>query len=69
MQYKVNIKIGKRITKFRKQLKLTQEELAGRVGLHYTTLSRIERGKSNPPVYTIQKIARALKKSLKEVFS
>ena len=66
--YKVNEKLGKRIRKFRKEKKLSQEVLAERVGLHYTTISRIERGVSNPPVQTINKIAKALKVSLSELF-
>ncbi len=69
MKYKVNIKLGRRIAKIRKSHKMTQEELADRIGVHYTTLSRIERGESNPPVYTVFKIAQALKTQLKELFS
>lgn len=69
MKYKINSKLGKKIKKFRKEQKISQEELADKTGLHYTTVSRIERGESNPPVYTIFKIAKALKKRIKELFS
>lgn len=69
MRYKVNIKLGKKIKKFRQERKMSQEELADKVGLHYTSLSRIERGEANSPVYTVYKIAQALKKSLKDLFS
>lgn len=69
MRYKVNIKLGKKVAKIRKAQKITQEELAGRIGVHYTTLSRIERGESNPPIYTVFKISQALKTPLKELFS
>ncbi len=69
MKYKVNIKLGRKIAKIRKSHKMTQEELADRIGVHYTTLSRIERGESNPPVYTVFKISQALRTSLKELFS
>ena len=68
MRYKVNVKLGKRIKKFRKELKLTQEELADKVKLHYTSLSRIERGEANPPVQTVKRISQALKKSMKDLF-
>lgn len=68
MKYKVNIKLGKKIKKLRKERNISQEELAHQVGMHYTTLSRIERGESNPPVYTVYKIAKALKKPLKDLF-
>lgn len=67
-KYAVNKKVGKRIKKARKDLNLTQEELAEKVGMHYTTISRIETGDSNPPVQTIAKIAKALKISPSELF-
>ena len=67
-KYKVNEKLGKRIKKARKDKKISQEELAGRVGLHYTTISRIERGISNTPVQTINKIAKALKVDMSDLF-
>lgn len=68
MKYKINEKLGKRVRKARRDKKITQEELADRVGLHYTTISRIERGISNPPVQTIDKIAKALRVSLSNLF-
>lgn len=68
MKYKVNQKLGKRIRKYRRERRMSQEELADRVGLHYTTISRIERGISNPPVQTVSKIAKALKASLSDLF-
>ena len=68
MKYKVNEKLGKRIRKARRDKKMSQEELADRVGLHYTTISRIEKGISNPPVQTIDKISKALKVQLSDLF-
>lgn len=68
MKYKVNEKLGKRIRRARKDRGITQEELADRVGLHYTTISRIERGISNPPVQTINKIARTLRVDMSDLF-
>ena len=47
---------------------MTQEELADKVKLHYTSLSRIERGETNPPVQTIKRIAQALKRPVKDLF-
>lgn len=46
----------------------SQEELADRAGMHLSTLGRIERGESNPPVQTVGKIAKALKTSVDELF-
>lgn len=68
MKYKINQKVGKNIKKYRKLRDISQEELADKVKIHYTTLSRIERGESNPPVQTIDKIAKALGVSTKVLF-
>lgn len=46
-QYKVARNVGKRIQLIHKKLKLIQEEVADRVGVHLSTLGRIERGESN----------------------
>lgn len=67
-KYKVNERVGKRIRKYRREKKMSQEELADKVGLHYTTISRIERGVSNPPVQTINKIAKVLRVDMSELF-
>lgn len=64
----MNEKLGKRIRKARKERKMSQEELADRVGLHYTTISRIERGISNPPIQTINKIAKTLRVDMSDLF-
>lgn len=66
--YKVNKKFGSRIQKIRKQLKISQEELAARVGIHRNHMGRIERGETNPPLPLIEKIAKELKVSVSDLF-
>ena len=39
---------------------LSQEDLAGRTGLHPTEISRLERGVRNPRLATIVRLARGL---------
>ena len=68
MAYEVNIRLGRRIKRLRKELRISQEKLAERANIHRTYMGRIERGESNPPVYTVYKIAKALKKPLKDLF-
>jgi len=46
---------------------LTQEDIADKSGMHVSTLGRIERGESNPPLQTLNKIAQILKVKLKEI--
>ena len=59
-RYKIAQKVGKRVRIIRRQKKLTQEEVASRAGIHVTTLGRIERGESNPPLQTLNRIAKVL---------
>ncbi|HEC91373.1 MAG TPA: XRE family transcriptional regulator, partial [Candidatus Atribacteria bacterium] len=48
--------------KLRKRLKLSQEELAKKAGITYSTLIKIESGANdNPTIKTIKRIASALK--------
>lgn len=53
-------RIGVRIALLRKQMGLTQEELAQRAGLQRTHVGRIEAGKYAVTLETIQAIAEAL---------
>ncbi len=49
----------------RKQLNMTQEELATRAGLPRSTVAKVESGKRNATVATLQAMARAMGKTLK----
>ena len=52
----------------REDLGLTQEELAGRAGIHRTYLSDVERGGRNPSLVNIERMASALSLPLSELF-
>lgn len=49
--------IGNRIKKLRKELGLTQDELAAKIKIHGRQLGRYELGRSVPAINTIKKIA------------
>lgn len=68
-RYKIAQKVGKRIRIIRRQKKLTQEDLASKVRIHVTTLGRIERGESNAPLQTLNRVAQALSVKAKELLS
>jgi len=51
---------GRNIRRIREERNLTQEMLADKVKIHVSTLGRIERGESNPPLKTLDRIAYAL---------
>lgn len=51
---------GKHLRQLRVGQGLTQEELAGRAGMHFTYIGQIERGIRNPSLVNIKKLAKAL---------
>ena len=67
-RYKIARSVEKKIRIIRQRSKLTQEEVADKVNVHVSTLGRIERGESNSPLQTINKIAKVLHVKPKELF-
>jgi len=47
--------------------KLTQVELATKVGVHKITISRLERGNRQPSMALLQRLAKALKVKVTEL--
>jgi transcriptional regulator with XRE-family HTH domain len=60
--------IGKRIKSLRKQLQITQDQLAEKIQLSPKYLSNIERGKENPTLDTLLKLSQALNVEPWEMF-
>ena len=56
----VSLRFGEKLRKLRKQRGISQEELAGRAGLHRTYVSSVERGERNVSLETIERLARGL---------
>ena len=54
-------KLGANLREARKQLGMSQEAVAERSGVHATEVSRIEAGKRDPRVSTVERLARAVK--------
>lgn len=53
--------LGKNIKKAREKIGLTQEQIAEKVGIHVSYVSRIERGKANPAYDILENLAKVLK--------
>ncbi len=49
---------------FRKEMWVSQEELAEIIGIHQSALSRIESGRGNPSFLLLMKIARTANKKI-----
>lgn len=65
-----NIKklLGKRIQELRKSKKLTQEELAEKIGIGTPNISYFETGRFSPAIETLEKIAKALDVEIYELY-
>jgi transcriptional regulator with XRE-family HTH domain len=61
-------KLGSRITRLRKKLGKSQNDLSYEIGWDKPNLRKIEKGKTNPTVKTLIKISEALQISLSELF-
>ncbi len=59
---------GAYIKKLRQENKMTQPELADKLGNNFQNISAIERGEFTITIYTAQKIANAFKISLSSLF-
>ncbi len=67
MKKDVLIKFGNKVREQRLLLGLSQEELAGRAGVHRTYVGMIERAEKNITLTNVEKIAKALKLSIDEI--
>lgn len=68
-QSDIKKRFGKAIRRRRRELDLSQEELAERAELHRTYVSDIERGDRNPSLENIEKLAKALNTKVSDLFS
>ena len=59
-------RLGERIREFRKE-KMSQEELATRIGTHHPQIGRLERGETNCTIIILRKIANELGVSVSEL--
>lgn len=70
MKEKNNIqkKFGKHLKKLRQEMNLTGAELARRTFIDKPHITRLEKGETNPTLYTLIKISEALEISIEELF-
>lgn len=63
----VRVRVGLNLQAFRRERGLSQEELAHRADIHQTYLSGVERGRRNPSILVLQRIAAALDIDLEDL--
>ncbi|MGI0059452.1 MAG: helix-turn-helix domain-containing protein [Nitrosotalea sp.] len=64
---KVQGEFGERLATLRNSKKITQEDFAFEVGVDRTYISYLERGKRNPSLYMLFRIAKALRSTVSEL--
>ena len=69
MKKEILIKFGKKVREIRLKQNLSQEKLATKAGVHRTYIGMIERAEKNITLGNIEKIAKALGLSVKELFN
>ena len=62
-------RFGMRVKELRSERQITQDELAERVGVFRTYMSRIETGVANPSLTTIHALADSLEVAVAELFN
>ena len=70
MENKVTLatKVGKALRGRRRELKMSQEELAKKARLHPTYIGQVERGEKNVTIHSLEKIAKAMDVSISSIF-
>lgn len=63
------IQFGKKLREVRLKKNLSQGDIARTLGVHRSYISGLERGRRNPSLVTVQKIAKAIGVSVSELVS
>jgi len=67
-KYGIQLNIGYQIFKLRKKKKMSQLELAKKIGTKQSNIARMEAGDQNFSINTLQRIAQVFNKDLKVSF-
>jgi transcriptional regulator with XRE-family HTH domain len=65
----LQINVGKQVQKLREFKGLSQQDLAAKCNFEKSNMSRLEAGKVNPTLSTLEKVAKALDVSIVELFT
>ena len=60
--------LGKKVQKLRKGIKVSQEELAGQLGISRVYMGYIEQGRESPSLKLLMKRARKFKVKIENLF-
>ena len=69
LNHTIQVKVGKQIQKLRDLKGISQQDLAAKCNFEKSNLSRLEAGKVNPTLSTLEKVASALEINIIELFN
>jgi transcriptional regulator with XRE-family HTH domain len=64
----IQINVGRRIQKIRESKGISQQELAAKCNFEKSNMSRLEAGRVNPTLATLEKVVLALEVDIIELF-
>jgi transcriptional regulator with XRE-family HTH domain len=65
----IRARLGRNVRQLREAKGWSQEEYADRAGIHRTYVSDIERGRRNPTITVVEKLAKPFQVSLGELLN
>lgn len=65
----LQINVGKQIQKLRESKGISQQDLAAKCNFEKSNMSRLEAGRVNPTLSTLEKVANALDVTIAELFT
>lgn len=68
MEESIQIKVGKRIQQIRLEKNITQQDLAARCNFEKSNMSRLEAGRANATLSTLEIVSKALEVEVVELF-
>ena len=68
MRYSLQIKVGKRIREIRIEKNISQQDLAAKCNFEKSNMSRLESGRSNATLSTLEIVAKSLGVKAIELF-
>ncbi len=69
LNHSIQVKVGKQIQKLRELKGLSQQDLAAKCNFEKSNMSRLEAGRVNPTLSTLEKVAISLDVTLVELFN
>ncbi|RYJ53206.1 XRE family transcriptional regulator [Flavobacterium petrolei] len=68
MEESLQIKVGKRIQEIRVEKNISQQDLAARCNFEKSNMSRLEAGRANATLSTLEVVAKALNVNIADFF-